>query len=87
MYTVEMPSCGVLFLASSLEVSTRVQAILRFSLSNLSGCSVAVTDVRRIMKFTVENSTNSLIIYYISFRTITFPCTLPYSFPVPQIIE
>jgi hypothetical protein len=31
---------------------------------------------------TVGNSTVSLIIHYVSFRTINFPCFLPYSFPI-----
>jgi hypothetical protein len=35
----------------------------------------------------VEDSTGSLIIYYISFRTINFPCFPPYSFPVLHVIE
>jgi hypothetical protein len=34
----------------------------------------------------VENSTGSLIIYYINFRAINFPCFLPYSFPVLHVI-
>jgi hypothetical protein len=35
----------------------------------------------------VENSTGCLIICYISFRTVNFPCFLPYSFPVLHVIE
>jgi hypothetical protein len=35
----------------------------------------------------VDNSTGSLTICYISFRTINFPCFLQYSFPVLHVIE
>jgi hypothetical protein len=35
----------------------------------------------------VTNSTGSLIIPYISFRTVNFPCFLPYSIPVLHVIE
>jgi hypothetical protein len=86
-YAVEMGSGGKIYIRSFMKIGTSVQEILRFSLSNLSGCNVGITDGRRIMKCTVENSTGSLIVYYTRFRNINFPCILPCSFPVPQINE
>jgi hypothetical protein len=34
-----------------------------------------------------ENSKESLVIYYTSFRTINLTCFSPYSFPVLHVIE
>jgi hypothetical protein len=44
MYTVEMTSCGMIYLSSFMKIGTGVQAILRFCLRNLRGCNVGITD-------------------------------------------
>jgi hypothetical protein len=46
MYTVEMVSCGVIYLSSFKKIGTGVQAILRFCLRNLKSCNVGITDGR-----------------------------------------
>jgi hypothetical protein len=46
MYTVEMASCGMIYLASLMKIATGIQAILRFCLRNLRGCNVGITDRR-----------------------------------------
>jgi hypothetical protein len=45
-YTVEMASCGIICIPSFMKIGTGVQAILKFSLRNLRGCNVGITDVR-----------------------------------------
>jgi hypothetical protein len=42
MYTVEMASCGVIYLPSFMKTGTGVEAILRFCLNNLNGCDVHI---------------------------------------------
>jgi hypothetical protein len=45
VYSVEMLSCGMIFLPSFMKIiGTGVEAILRFSLSNLNDCNVGTTD-------------------------------------------
>jgi hypothetical protein len=46
MYAVEMVSCGMLSLPGFMKIGTGVQAILRYRLRNLRGCSVGITDGR-----------------------------------------
>jgi hypothetical protein len=50
-YAVEMASYGIIHVCipSFMKVSTGIQAMLRFSLSNLRGCNVGITmyEVRR----------------------------------------
>jgi hypothetical protein len=46
MYTVEMASCGVIFLPSFIKIGTAVQAILRFCFKYFTGCDVDITDAR-----------------------------------------
>jgi hypothetical protein len=46
MYTVEMASCGMIYLLSFIKDGTGVQAILRYYLINLRGCNVDITDGR-----------------------------------------
>jgi hypothetical protein len=41
---VEMASCGMIYIPSFMKIGTDVQAILRFSLTNLRGCNVDITD-------------------------------------------
>jgi hypothetical protein len=43
IYAVDMPSCGMIILPSSLKIGTVVQAILRVGLSNLKGCNIGIT--------------------------------------------
>jgi hypothetical protein len=43
MYAVEMSVCGMRFLKSFMKISTDVQAILIFFLSNFNGCNVGIT--------------------------------------------
>jgi hypothetical protein len=44
MYTVEMASCGMIYLLSFLKTGTGIQAILRFCLRNVRGCNVGITE-------------------------------------------
>jgi hypothetical protein len=48
MYTVGMPSCGMIFSPSFMKIGTGVQAVLRFCLRNLKGCNVGISDVEEI---------------------------------------
>jgi hypothetical protein len=41
---VEMGSCGMIHIPSFMEISTGVQAILRFCLRNLRGRNVGIID-------------------------------------------
>jgi hypothetical protein len=43
-YTVEMASCGMIYIPSFMKTATSVQAILRFCFRNLRGCNVGITD-------------------------------------------
>jgi hypothetical protein len=43
MYTIQMPSCGMIFLPSFMKIGTGIQAILMFCLSNLCGPNDGVT--------------------------------------------
>jgi hypothetical protein len=45
MYTVEMASCGIIYLPRFMKIGTGIQATLRFSLRNLR-CNVGITDWR-----------------------------------------
>jgi hypothetical protein len=46
IYTVEVASCGMIYVPSFMEIGTVVQAILRFCLRNCRGCNVGITDGR-----------------------------------------
>jgi hypothetical protein len=48
MYAVEMASCGMIYLPSFMKTAKGVQAILRFCLSNLTGCNVGITNGRNL---------------------------------------
>jgi hypothetical protein len=41
-YAVEMASCGMAYLPSSMKIDTVVQEILRFCFRNLRGCKVGI---------------------------------------------
>jgi hypothetical protein len=43
-HSVEMALSGVMHIPSFMKIGTGVQAILRFDLRNLRGCSVGITD-------------------------------------------
>jgi hypothetical protein len=43
-----------MYIPSFMKISTGVQAILSFSLSNLRGCNVGITDLEGYMKCAVE---------------------------------
>jgi hypothetical protein len=43
---LEMNLCGMMYILSLVNIGTGVQAILRFSLNNLRGCNVGITDGR-----------------------------------------
>jgi hypothetical protein len=43
MYAIEMASCGMKYLPGFINIGPCVQAIL-FSLINLNGCNVGITD-------------------------------------------
>jgi hypothetical protein len=45
-YAVEMGSGGMIYTPTFMKTGTGVQAILRFCLSNLRGCTVGITDGR-----------------------------------------
>jgi hypothetical protein len=47
-YAIEIASCDMIYIPSSMKVDTGVQAILRFRLRNLRGCNVGVTDERNL---------------------------------------
>jgi hypothetical protein len=50
--------------------------------NSLSICRVLVpTVLKKTIIRLIENTRKSLVIYYISFHTVNFPCFLPYSFP------
>jgi hypothetical protein len=40
IYTVEMASYDMIYVPSFVNITTGVQAILRFALSNLRGCNI-----------------------------------------------
>jgi hypothetical protein len=44
MYGVEMASCGMILLPSSMKIGKDVEEILRFCLSNLTVCNVGITN-------------------------------------------
>jgi hypothetical protein len=44
MYTIEMASCGMIYIPSFVKIGTSIQAILRFCLRDLRGCNVGTTD-------------------------------------------
>jgi hypothetical protein len=45
-YAVEMASCGMIYKQSFIKIGTRIQAMLRFCLSNFKCCKVGITDGR-----------------------------------------
>jgi hypothetical protein len=45
-YTVEMASCGMIYIPSCMKIGTGVQVILRVCFRNLRGYNVDVTDER-----------------------------------------
>jgi uncharacterized protein YraI len=45
-YIVEMTSGDMIYIPSFMKISRGVQAILRFCLNTLRGCSVGITDGR-----------------------------------------
>jgi hypothetical protein len=45
-YTVQMTSCGIIYIQSFMKIGTGVQAILRFRLINLRGYNVDITNGR-----------------------------------------
>jgi hypothetical protein len=53
MYTVEMASCGMIYLPSFVKIGTGVQAILRSCLRNLRGCDVGITDGRDVFNHAI----------------------------------
>jgi hypothetical protein len=46
MYSIEIDSFGMIYLASFVKIGTGIQAILRFCLRNLKGSNVGITDRR-----------------------------------------
>jgi hypothetical protein len=44
VYAVEMALWDMIYVPSTMKIGTDFQAILRFSLSNLNGCNVGITD-------------------------------------------
>jgi hypothetical protein len=45
-YGVEMASCNVIHVPSFTKIGVGVQEILRFSVRNLRGCNIGITDGR-----------------------------------------
>jgi hypothetical protein len=45
-YVAEMGSGGMIYIPTFMKAGTGVQAILRFFLSNLRGCTVGITNGR-----------------------------------------
>jgi hypothetical protein len=43
-YSVEMASCGVIYIPSFLKTGSGILVILRVHLSNLRGCNIGITD-------------------------------------------
>jgi hypothetical protein len=41
---IEIVSCGMIHIPSFMNIDAGVQAILKFSLRNLRGCNVGITD-------------------------------------------
>jgi hypothetical protein len=46
MYAVEIASCGMIYLPSSMQIGRGIQAILRFRISNLNSYNVGITEGR-----------------------------------------
>jgi hypothetical protein len=44
VYAIEMASYGMIYRPVFMKIGTDVQAILRFSLRNFSGCNVGTTE-------------------------------------------
>jgi hypothetical protein len=42
-YTVEMPSCGMIFVPSFIKIGIGAEAILWFGFKNLRDCNVGIT--------------------------------------------
>jgi hypothetical protein len=47
-YSVEKASCGTIYIPSFMMNGAGVQSIIRFSLSNLNGCNVGITDGKEL---------------------------------------
>jgi hypothetical protein len=47
-YSVEVALCRMICIPSFIKIGVRIQAILRFCLSNLNDCNVGITDDRFI---------------------------------------
>jgi hypothetical protein len=48
IYTTEMPSRGIISLSSFMKIGTCVKAIIRFSVNNLNGCNVDITEGKKL---------------------------------------
>jgi hypothetical protein len=48
MYAVEVASCGMIYLPSSMRSGKGIQAILRFCISNLNGYNIGITVGREL---------------------------------------
>lgn len=48
MYGIEVVSCGIICNQSYMKISIGIQAILRFCLSNLTGCNVSIIDGKEL---------------------------------------
>jgi hypothetical protein len=44
-----MDTCGMIYIPSFVKIGEDVQAILKFSLRNLRGCNVGISDVRYLV--------------------------------------
>jgi hypothetical protein len=48
MYTTEMASCDMTYIASFMKTGTGVQALFRFCTGNLKGCNIDITEGRNL---------------------------------------
>jgi hypothetical protein len=48
IYTIEVPSCGMLFLRNFIKIGTGIQTVLRFFLRKFKGYYVGITDGKEL---------------------------------------
>jgi hypothetical protein len=52
--TVEMDSYGMIYIPSSMNIDSSVEGIIKFSIRNLKGCNIGITDLRILWYMTLR---------------------------------
>jgi hypothetical protein len=53
-YTIEVVSCGVIYILSFIKIGRGIQTLLRFCHRKSKGCHFGITDERGFMNVTVD---------------------------------